>query len=303
MMTLSPTPEIEPLSVEAWKRVENEVFAALDRSDPVPAPAPQLGRKRARVLVACVTLAAAAAIILALSRPSLRPGGSDSLTRIETADAPVEISIAGSTIIVDSYSAALYGSYGGSVTVVLERGGVHCSVARRTGEDRFVVHADDVAVRVVGTIFSVRRTERAVTVGVERGQVDVCRGALCERLGPGQEWPRQDVVVAAPKPAATPGPRRPDEKKKPARRAEPWDSKYRRAHRLEASDPQAAVALYRELIDEADDNWAALSVYALGQFYAGKGDKRQARVWFERYLSDYPDGVNRADVVVDLDAL
>lgn len=306
MMTLAQPPEIEPLSAEAWERVENGVFSALDRATPAAAPAaPQPAGGRARVLLAFVAVAAAAAIILALTRPDPQPAGDGALTRIETADAPAEVFIAGSKIVVDSHSAALYGNYGGSVQLVLERGGAHCEVTRRSGEDRFVVLAGDVEVRVVGTIFSVRREEREVSVDVERGQVEVCWRGACTPLGPGGQWPVPAVATALPKPAAVaPNPPEPRVKKrKPVRRGNQWESKYKKAHRLETSNPQRAVALYLEIINGANRKWAALSVYALGQFYAGKKDKRRAKKWFKRYLKDYPNGPNRGDVMFDLQAL
>ena len=43
--------------------------------------------------------------------------------------------------------------------------------------------------------------------------------------------------------------------------------------------------------------------FAMEHSYAARGDARKARYWFNKYLKRYPNGQNREDVRLDLDAL
>jgi transmembrane sensor len=52
-------------------------------------------------------------------------------------------------------------------------------------ERRFVVHADDVQVRVIGTVFTVALDEHVVRVAVERGKVEVAESDRVVQLGAG----------------------------------------------------------------------------------------------------------------------
>lgn len=312
MRTLQTPPALEPLTQEAWKRIERDVFAALD-ADPsavtppavVAAPPRPQAHKRWGGVALVATLAAAAGLALFLNRSGDSESESSSLTHIETADAPVELNIAGSQIVVDSNSAALYGNFGGTVQVVLESGSVRCDVSPRTGDELFIVHAADVEVRVVGTAFEVARHSGAVSVSVERGEVEVCRGAVCSRLKAGDSWPKR-IVAAAP-PVAVETTERPERRKvkkhKSVRKSSVSEARYNRAMRLQRKDPAAAIALLRAIADGPERRWAAPSVYALGQIYAARGDARKARHWFNKYLKRYPSGQNREDVQLDLDAL
>ncbi len=75
------------------------------------------------------------------------------------------------------------------VVVVLQRGRAWFDVARRPSRS-FVVKADSIEVRVVGTKFAVRREGRAVEVEVERGIVLVREGDVVTRLVKGERWAR-----------------------------------------------------------------------------------------------------------------
>ena len=75
------------------------------------------------------------------------------------------------------------------VVVVLQRGRASFDVARRPSRS-FVVKADSIEVRVVGTKFAVRREGRAVEVEVERGIVLVREGDVVKRLVKGERWAR-----------------------------------------------------------------------------------------------------------------
>ncbi len=75
------------------------------------------------------------------------------------------------------------------VVVVLQRGRASFDVTKRPSR-RFVVKADSIEVRVVGTKFAVRRDGRAVEVEVERGIVEVREGDVVKRLVKGERWVR-----------------------------------------------------------------------------------------------------------------
>ncbi len=75
------------------------------------------------------------------------------------------------------------------VVVVLQRGRASFDVTKRPSR-QFVVQADSIEVRVVGTKFAVRREGRAVEVEVERGIVEVREGDVVKRLVKGERWAR-----------------------------------------------------------------------------------------------------------------
>jgi len=95
-----------------------------------------------------------------------------------------------------SSSVRLVSDTKGEVRVELERGSATFEVSKRP-DRRFVVHADGVEVRVVGTRFTVTRDSQGVTVSVERGIVEVARAATTVRLGAGQRWAEAEVQAAA----------------------------------------------------------------------------------------------------------
>lgn len=82
------------------------------------------------------------------------------------------------------------------VVLVLERGSASFDVAKRPTR-RFVVKADGVEVRVVGTKFTVHRDGRQVEVAVARGIVEVREGEVVKRLEKGERWSRAAQVVEA----------------------------------------------------------------------------------------------------------
>lgn len=69
---------------------------------------------------------------------------------------------------------------------------------------------------------------------------------------------------------------------------------YEAAARLEASDPSAALARYREL-SRGDDAWAANALYAEGRLAADRGDRERAERVLREYLVRFPSGPNASD--------
>jgi transmembrane sensor len=82
------------------------------------------------------------------------------------------------------------------VVLVLERGSASFDVAKKPTR-RFVVKADGIEVRVVGTKFTVQREGRQVDVAVARGIVEVREGDVVKRLEKGARWSRSPAVVEA----------------------------------------------------------------------------------------------------------
>ncbi|MBL8955777.1 MAG: FecR domain-containing protein, partial [Myxococcaceae bacterium] len=84
----------------------------------------------------------------------------------------------------------------GEVRVELERGEATFEVSKRPSR-RFVVHADGVEVRVIGTRFTVSRGPKGVSVAVDRGVVEVARGSATVRLTAGQRWAEAEAQASA----------------------------------------------------------------------------------------------------------
>lgn len=79
------------------------------------------------------------------------------------------------------------------VVMVVERGAASFEVTRKPSR-QFIVKADTVEVRVVGTAFTVRRAGVMVEVDVSRGVVEVRDGEMVQRLEAGAQWRRPAAV-------------------------------------------------------------------------------------------------------------
>jgi len=82
------------------------------------------------------------------------------------------------------------------VVIFLQQGRASFDVQKKASR-RFVVKADAVEVRVVGTKFTVQREGTQVDVTVQRGIVEVREGEVVKRLVAGERWSR---AFAAPEP-------------------------------------------------------------------------------------------------------
>ncbi len=81
--------------------------------------------------------------------------------------------------------------------VGLSTGSATFEVAKRPTR-HFIVQADGVEVRVVGTRFTVRHDEDEVNVAVERGIVEVVSAGAHVRLTAGMSWSSHPIAAAAP---------------------------------------------------------------------------------------------------------
>jgi hypothetical protein len=204
-MSLKDRVQVEPLDDDRWGRIERGVVASLRARRPEDARARGLWRWAAAMGAAAACAAAAGVIAWRLARPGAAGAraGADTVaiateahgTRIELGDAVVEAS---------PDTAFTVARPGGGVELSLARGRVELDVPHRPDRAPLVVHAGDVDVIDVGTIFSVARGD-AVTVDVREGEVQVVRGGRVARVAAGQHWSEPLVARASVVPAPAPG--------------------------------------------------------------------------------------------------
>jgi hypothetical protein len=320
--------EIEPLSEVRWARVERAILEATAASAEKGAgrQASQSLRSYApparwRPAAALLVLAGALATIAGglAWRAVVPQGGREGATRVETAAIGSRVEFGESTIDVGPTSAVrLAGDDARGIVVTLDRGRVECDVAPRRERPPFVVEAGGVEVRVIGTHFVVARTGDAVAVDVQRGEVEVTSGGVRALVPAGLRWPPSAAAADSaetPSPPASLSPASPaasESAREPAARpasgpaarssaASPREQ-YEAASRLEAAQPGAAVALYRELAHQGGA-WGENALFAAGRLEADRGDHDDARRLLRDYLARYPGGPNANDARQLLDRL
>jgi hypothetical protein len=310
--------ELEPLSEARWARVERAVLDAgitgvSEESQGVREPAPRW-RPAPGLLVLAGALAAIAG---GFAWRVLLPEPHGGATRVETAANGSRVEFGESTIDVGPTSEVrLAGDDAHGVVVTLDKGRVECDVTPRHGRPPFLVEAGSVEVRVIGTHFVVSRSAEGIGVDVERGQVEVTANGQQTLLGPGAHWPAAPELLPQAAPAgssaapATPA---------PLGHAAPVEAhgalppshgvsslsprdQYEAASRLEAEQPTAAIALYRELAHQGGP-WGANALFAAGRLETDRGDQDEARRLLREYLVRYPAGPNASDARQLLDRL
>jgi len=323
---------VEPLSRVGWDRVESTLFASLDRGEHLaPAPAEAIAGRRWKMragVLATIAVAAAALLFLrgypgaheqplagrelaAAGAPvSAAPvaGGAQAFladgSRIETTTAPVQSTIGDSILdIAEHSSVGVSGNDARGWLVKLEAGRVDCRVAPRHGRPPFAVQAGETRVTVVGTRFSVERQQEGARVVVREGIVRVQSGEQSVLLNAGQSWPAETSVpssTAASQPAAgepLAPPARSARKARPSEHLGQTTSaeqrRFERAARLEATDPEAALRIYRQL--DRHGSWSANALYARGRLELASGQPRGKKD-LRLYLKRYPNGPNAEDV-------
>jgi FecR-like protein len=324
-------PGAEPLSRQAWERIQLGVFERLDRGehlrDPLPGPR---ARPALRIWAGALGIAAAALLLLwwrsdatpnalragqdvpSASQAAVRAAADEEVAgtapalptlstpaRIISKDGPTQTTWGDAVITLASHSEVqMSGSDGAGWLVRLEAGRIDCDVAPRLGRPAFVVEVAETRVTVVGTRFSVARTGEHVSVNVREGHVRVSSGAAEVLLGPGQRWPEpaEGSQLSAPaKEGARGGARRAVSPSPRAALDESAQRRFERAARLEASDPSASIAIYAELARHAGP-WAANALYAQARLEMERGRPERARPLLQRYLRRHPEGLNVSDV-------
>lgn len=320
---LHRTIEIEPLSDARWSRIERNLFEQALGAE-------ETGHRRVsrwpgsalreaipggwRLAGALFVLVGAIAAISGVAAwRYLLPDSHPGMTRVETAANGSRVEFGESTIDVGPASAVrLAGGDSHGVIVTLDRGRVECDVTPRHERPPFVVEAGGVEVRVVGTHFVVARTADAVTVDVQRGTVEVTSDGQRSLVSAGAHWPLSPEVA----PVTPPTPPSPDataEHGVAEARAGgsgpihapgsllPHDQ-YDAASKLEARQPAAALAIYRELARQGG-SWGQNALFAEGRLQADRGDANEARHLLRDYLTRYPGGPNADDARRLLDRL
>ena len=309
-------PRVEPLSREAWERVERAVFAELDK-----APPERERRRYASWQMASLGFAAALVLWVAVkslgmfdegaavpeaesgaispARPSaaLIPDG----TRIVTTTGPTQTSVGDALLMIAEHSVLrITGDEAQGWQVRLHEGRVELFVPPRASRPDFVVESGDVRVRVIGTRFAVAQQAAVTEVSVSEGTVRVERGQTqVAVLVPGQMWSSRDVEELT-KRSVRNGPRA-HGSSKPASTARVQSEKpltarqrFEEAARLEPTNPEEALALYRGL-SASGGAWAATALFAEARLELQEGRQERARALLERYLRQYPDGANASD--------
>jgi TolA-binding protein len=242
----------------------------------------------------------------------------------ETEHAPLTVALAdGSSMRLDSSSRVeVSGSEEQGVHLALKRGRIECKVTHRRAPS-FIVTADGVEVRVVGTRFSVesRRDaeERRVEVRVDEGAVEVRspgRPGEVERVEAGRTWSqviRTDPVAGAraepapaqavpeAQPSSAPVPNVPEAKPeaKPAGARELLEeaNEYRREGRL----AEAARSYESLLARHPNDGRAGLAAFELGRLRMDRlGDLPGAIQALERAMTLAPGSGFREDAMARL---
>jgi hypothetical protein len=320
--------EVEPLGEAGWGRVERalldspQVLRSMDsvrpRSD---------GPARWRLMVSLVLAGAVASVGGAVAWRSLMQVESQGgPTRVETGANGSRVEIGESLIEVGPQSAVrVNGDDTRGVVIVLEGGRIECEVAPRHGRPPLIVEAGAVEVRVVGTHFVVTRAGDDTSVDVQRGEVEVSFRGSHALVDAGSHWPPSDDASRgnhAPANASTP-PATPIGgvgSQGNAARAGAMDNRavsssspsaalnlsprerYEMASALEAKQPQAALAGYRELAQKGGP-WAQNALFAQGRLEADLGDRDEARRLLLTYLARYPGGPNADDARQLLDRM
>ena len=304
-MSLGKKVDIEPLGEARWSRIERELFDRVAEGEGVPeAPferttgAPRWRMASALVLAGAVAAVGGAAAWHALSAPARAVALVPS--RITTEAAGSRVSVGEATLDVAPRSTVfVHGDDAHGLTVVLDRGRVECEVPPRNGRPPFAVEAGDVQVRVVGTHFAVARSDGGVSVDVERGVVQVTAPGQHLDVHAGEHWPESvpvpPVVVGAP-PSPSSAPVASAPLAAPSASAPPPSPRelYESASRLEASRPDLAVGMYRDLAARGGP-WGMNALFAEGRLELDRGHAVEARRLLEGYLARYPSGPNADD--------
>lgn len=317
--------EPEPLSRRAWARVEARVFERIERGALLlPTNPPERSSRSIMLWSGAAALAIAASVLLwwrfeatpsvaaFVAAPAVAANAGDptpppsssvtpveaplemARTRIVTTLAPTQTMLGEAELLLGARSELTFsGSDRTGWWVGLVQGQVDCHVTPRLGRPAFVVEAGEAQVTVVGTRFTVRRQGDAISVSVTEGHVRVTSGSVESMLGPGEAWSSPQAEPSRTERARPTPPRR--HRKSATPRRSGGRERFARAARLEASDPEAALTLYRELA-QSRDPWSANALYAQARLELERGATARARGLLLRYVERYPKGSNASDV-------
>jgi hypothetical protein len=312
-MSLGKKLDVEPLSEQRWSRIERDLFDRVDRGEvDASAPTPSAhveAAPRWRMSAALVLAGAVAAIGGAAAWHALAPPRTMATapSRITTEGAGSHVSVGEASLDLAPQSTVFVsGDDARGVTVLLERGRVELEVPPRLGRPPFVVEAGDVHVRVVGTHFAVARSAADVVVEVQRGVVEVSEGADHVDVHSGERWPMATPATsvassaptatssastdAIPTSATTSNAAPLSASSAPTKARELYES----ASRLEATRPDEAISIYRDLAAKGGP-WGMNALFAEARLEMERGHRDEARRLLRDYLARYPAGPNAND--------
>ncbi|HTJ40670.1 MAG TPA: FecR domain-containing protein [Kofleriaceae bacterium] len=191
-MSLKDRVQVEPLDDERWARIERGAVASVR---------PREARVRRSFAWAWGAGALAIAGVIGavvLSGKSLRQAQEGKGTEpivVATEAHGTKLAIDGATVEAAAETSFTVTRPNGAIDIELGRGRIELDVPHRADRAPLVVHAGDVDVIDVGTIFSVTRAED-VTVEVKEGEVQVARGGRIERVAAGQRWASPRIASA-----------------------------------------------------------------------------------------------------------
>lgn len=203
---------VEPFDPDRLARVERSLMTAYAQLEPQLVPRRRWGRRwvsRLAIPVASIAVAVATVAVMwsVASRAELAMSSTQP-ARVVTGDAPTTLQLDGSTIqVAGNTTVDLLREPEGGTTLLLTRGRVDCEVEPRMSRPPFIVHAADVRVVVVGTIFSVERHGDDVRVKVTRGKVRVERpmtNGEATFVAAHEQWsPRTGMIASVGEPVTT----------------------------------------------------------------------------------------------------
>jgi hypothetical protein len=303
-MSLGEHDPVDPLSEPRWGAIRERVFAEVDAEQGTKASVrPARSRARPWVGVAAFAAAAVAVAVVVVALQSEPQRGSLESTRIATEEATTHAVLGDVSVEAEPRTSlvAVESDTGGWL-VVLERGAATFAVPHREGRPPFVIESGGMSVEVVGTRFRVERTLASTSVETFEGIVRVTSRGEIRLVRRGERWSSTPPSrTAATEPVALSAAYEPSggepqhEEPTPAstsardRRAE-----FERAASYEASDPDRAIRLYRQLLPRGD-TWSANALYAVARLELERGRDAVAARELRRYLARFPRGVNADD--------
>ncbi len=307
MSAFREPPPIEELSELRWKRVERDLMQSL-AAEATPAtatasPQTSVWPKRAGVLTLVVSVAALAFFLLrgeevpnTGTEPPVHAQGNHS--EISTQDSSTRVNLAGVALDVEPRSRVSVLQTGEKLALTLHAGGVQLDVAPRDHEAPVSIVAGDVRIEVVGTVFSVYRSESDVEVRVVEGIVAVEQGKERVLVKSGQQWPSITPATQAALPpdsdAAATLQSRP--RSIPSAKAAQPDARtlFEQAAQVEQAAPSKAIHLYKRAA-RGKGPWAANALFAQARLTISEGKSAAGKKLLRRYLERYPKGPNAAD--------
>lgn len=251
------TPEVDEREV---RRMWGAVSASIQRRGPN------------RWLIGAVVFSTSLAVALLALLLWPQPSGSDTLHVTRFND--------GSTAELDSMTTlTLATETEQTIRVKLSSGRVTFEVSKRPSR-KFIVDAADVTITVIGTRFTVEANSGAVSVGVQRGLVEIAQREERVRITAGQTW-HSTAAASVVVPEATDEPELKlesvtavKEKTPPPRRVmkpvgtasvEPDLFQLALAARREGRPAEAAIGLERFLRETESDERAPVAAFELGR--------------------------------------